>query len=762
MAISQKEMNLEQKTLKETLDWIDEELVSAVNANEDIKGRVAKIKKNVRGGYSDELILAMQRLETSNKRVNKFEESKITPYFARIDFKEDNYDEESFYIGKFGLNDKENLEEKVIDWRAPLADLYYSGTKGKAFYEAPVGIIEGELNLKRKFIINDGEIKEAFDEGIDEIILNNQEIEGTSLIDEYLKINLEQNSNKKLKDVVATIQKEQNDIIRAKMNIPMIVQGSAGSGKTTVALHRLAYLIYRHKKSLNGEDILVIAPNNLFLDYISEILPNLGVDKVKQVTFEDMCGNIIRNKQKINNKNDVFTQIFQEGNEDKNLLVKSIEFKGGLLFKSIFDRYIRYLEILDSSAEDIIFDNILLFPNKEIKRLYVRDLSHLPLNKRKESIKKYFLSKLKNYMPSLMERIDMEYSKRIHQIKMDMEDCEKRRNLLINIYNERDIKKNELKKNGKKIINEYFKKWLYGDVKEIYYNLFLDEELFNKITDDKIPSRFYEYLKEKVQLNIKNKTIDSEDLTGMTYLYHRIFGLDEYKQKVIVVDEAQDYSILQFYIMKQLSSSNSFTIVGDMGQGIYYFNGLKNWEDLISKIFEDNTEFISLTTSYRSTVEIIEFANKVLEKQNLNYKPASPVLRHGMEPKVIEIKNIDEFCEITNDIVIKVKKENKKRTAIICRDIYDAEIVKKALDKVSQYKWRLINSNVDSIIDDNIIIPVHLSKGLEFDCTIIYDCSENKYAEDLLSKKLLYVALTRALHMEYIFYSNKKSKLLNR
>ena len=191
---------------------------------------------------------------------------------------------ESIYIGKKGISNSKDGEEIVVDWRAPVADLYYSGTGGDAYYKAPQGIVEGKLELKRKFLYKNSDIEKVFDEGINNIIINEEE--GQNLVDEFLKINLEESSGKKLKEVVATIQKEQNEIIRWPKNLPIIVQGSAGSGKTTIALHRLAYLIYRYKESMSGDEILVLAPNKLFLSYISDILPSLGAEEVNQSTFE--------------------------------------------------------------------------------------------------------------------------------------------------------------------------------------------------------------------------------------------------------------------------------------------------------------------------------------------------------------------------------------------------------------------------------------------------------------------------------------------
>ncbi|EQB86540.1 hypothetical protein M918_13685 [Clostridium sp. BL8] len=346
--------------------------------------KISTLKKSSGGTYSDDLILAQQIFDFINKNLHKYEEAKEQPYFARIDFREKRREKESFYIGKFGLNDEENNEEVVIDWRAPIANLYYSGTFGQSYYASPMGIIEGDLSLKRKFLVKDGGLEEIFDEGINELIVKTS-AEGNELIDEFLKLNLEQSMSKKLKDVVATIQKEQNEIIRAYKNKPIIIQGSAGSGKTTVALHRLAYLIYTYGNEEKNENILVVAPNKLFIDYISDVLPNLGVYSVKQNTYEELCMEILKIKGKIITKDEKLAKIMEEEQINSvKYITSSSKVKGSLAFKSILDRYIKFLESKDSDVEDIEVEGYTLFTSKEIKKLYIRDLAHLPVKRRKE------------------------------------------------------------------------------------------------------------------------------------------------------------------------------------------------------------------------------------------------------------------------------------------------------------------------------------------------------------------------------------------
>ena len=306
----------EKQYLNDTKEWLGLELNRIKKNENEIKENISSLEKRSKGSYSQELEISRKLYNIVKKNVDEYEEIKERPYFAKINFREFRKDPEDFYIGKIGVGNIETGEEKVIDWRAPIADLYYSGTQGNAYYVAPGGVIEGDLKLKRKFLYNkENNIEKYFDEGINEIILKSQDDGENALVDEFLKVNLEESTGNKLKEVVATIQKEQNDIIRADKSFPIIIQGSAGSGKTTVALHRLAYLMYRYKDTLDGSDILVVAPNKIFLDYISEVLPNLGVNKVPQMTFEELAIKRLGIKGKIITKDKKLVSMIEDLDE---------------------------------------------------------------------------------------------------------------------------------------------------------------------------------------------------------------------------------------------------------------------------------------------------------------------------------------------------------------------------------------------------------------------------------------------------------------
>jgi len=752
-------LNEEKKILVEKKKIIKEELKEKKSKIQEIEKKLSFLSKESKGSYNEEKQTNEKIFNYLSQDIEKYEESLNEPYFGRVDFRERARFTESIYIGKKGISNSKDGEEIVVDWRAPVADLYYSGTGGDSYYKAPGGVIEGKLELKRKFLYNNGDIEQLFDEGINDIIIN--EGEGNNLVDEFLKINLEETRGKKLKEVVATIQKEQNEIIRWPKNLPIIVQGSAGSGKTTIALHRLAYLIYIYKETMSGDEILVLAPNKLFLNYISDILPSLGAEEVNQSTFEELVLSKLKLKGKIYNKDEKLLTIIEEKDEEKKkLIVNSSKVKGTLSFKIMIDRYVSLVEKSILDIKDIKVGNEILFGKNEIKRLYLKDLKSYPINKRKNEIKKYLNLKIKECIESLLLQIDREWEKVISEIRNKYSDSEERRKSLINLYEERDKIKDNIKSNSKKEFNAYFKEWKEVSSKDMYYN-FYNGDLFEIATDNKIPKVLAQYMKDEFNSNYENNIIDEDDLAALAYIRIVLDGIDENEKfKYIIVDEAQDYSPFQVYLVNSFAKGNALTLVGDLAQGIYYYKGLKTWEDITEKVFDGNATYIQLTQSYRSTVEIIDFAKKTLNAQNLGLKDAKPVLRHGTKPKIIKIKDDEEYHNVIDEIITNVKNNGKRSVAIITKNILEASKIYKILKKESIYGFELIEGKEKELKEDLIVIPSYLTKGLEFDCTIILNPSEENYKENILDQRLLYVSLTRALHLEYIIEKDNISKLI--
>ena len=370
------------------------------------------------------------------------------------------------------------------------------------------------------------------------------------------------------------------------------------------------------------------------------------------------------------------------------------------------------------------------------------------------------LLKLKEKIAMLLVQIDREWDLKIKEIKRKLDDSEERRHKLIEIYNERDSLKEHIKHDAKKTMNDYFKHWRGITCSDIYYRLFEDDQIFEIVTANRIPKGLAEYIKNDVLRNKENGIIDEDDLPILFYIHMILEGIDEKnKFKHIVVDEAQDYSPFQIYLINNMSKGNSLTLVGDLAQGIYHYKGIRKWEDITEGVFDGKATFISLSQSYRSTVEIIEFANYALKAQGLNIKSAKPVLRHGDKPQIIKSVSRRESVELIDEIVKRLNSKGKHSIAIITKTFNEAKILDKELKKYTNLEYTLIKGNEkDSPNTDIVLIPTYLTKGLEFDGTIIYNPTEKNYPDNILNQRLLYVALTRALHNEYIITEEELSK----
>ena len=640
--------------MKEELEHFD---YTIEKYNEVIDDTILKIH-HLRDLYKydyDAMLEEKFKLEAYNKSIEK---AKHNPYFARIDFKSSKHFDKC-YIGKKGVIDYDN-NIITVDWRAPISSLYYDSNIGKCEYSAPDGIIKGELLLKRQYTIENGELKNYNDV---DIVSN----------DEILKPYLSANADNRLKNIVSTIQREQNKIIREKIGKNIVVQGVAGSGKTTVALHRIAYLVYNYRDIYKPSDYMVIGPNKFFVHYISNVLPDLDVNGVIQNTLDELFLNYLKEEFVVKNKLDVIK------NTD---IVAS--FKVSMEMKSKIDEYMQQLNIIPD--RDFMVYNIKIVSNSYIKKLY-------------SEINKKIFKSIKSRIDRLILLIEKHINEKIEKISTTF---------IQNSINQENIEK------FKDSINYHLKKYftiLDKDAKKIYINI-LSNLKFN--TD-----------------NINQNIVSIEDIPALIYIQYKLNGsreLDNYKH--IVIDEAQDYGVFTFYVLKKIFKNSTFSIYGDLAQSLYPYRSIVKWETL-NNVFKE-FEILRLNKSYRTTIEIMNEANKINDLLGLD--KAIPVIRHGEE---IEYSN----CDILD--LLKRIKSKYKTIAIITKDKNDSDTIYKRLSDTINVQ--LITKDKISYNNNITILPCYLSKGLEFDCVIVVN--EQKYDKNsVLDMKLLYVSKTRALH----------------
>ena len=673
------------------------------------------------------------------KKLDDIKKIKDKPYFARMDFKEKSKELEAFYIGKISLLDSKTAYPIIVDWSAPIANLYYEGKLGDASYEALGEQIEGEILLKRQYIIE----KQKLLKYVDINVTGN---------DELLDSALEEKADDRLKNIVATIQDEQNKIIRAGLDKPLIVQGVAGSGKTTIALHRIAYLIYNYEKQFKPEEFMIIAPTRFFLNYISNILPDLGVDDVKQCTFEDFAYDVIGKKLKISDSNEklviIVNKDFDEINKgNTDIMIKEAKYKSSLDFKKAIDEYLKDIENNYIPKEDFYFMNHLIMKHTDIDYLFKNTYKMYNFTNRINEIEKNMVSELNRKSEKILEELRAERTRRITGL------AGKER---ADLYDEYDKIIKLLEKSPKKVVREYLDKISKLDCVK-YYKDFIDNYLQNS-------SPVMDYLKSNTSRNLSKNEISFEDLAPLMYIQIKIFGIKEKcKVKHVVIDEAQDYGEFQFDVLKNIINSNSMTILGDIAQGVHYYRGIENWKRFIDTEFKDvNTTYTTLSKTYRTTKEIMNIANNVINKLP-DYEKEFIVLGDPVidRKNSIYMEKASDTSLITgiNNRIDKHLSDGYKSIAIIAKDMKECEALEKELRKI-RADVKLIKGK-DSEYNAGIsIVPSYLAKGLEFDCVIISNANNKKYTGSSLDIKLLYVTITRAMSKLDIFYEDEMTNLM--
>ena len=583
--------------------------------------------------------------------------------------------------------------------------------------------------------------------------------------DEMLQPFLSANSDTRLKNIVATIQAEQNKIIRATMWKPLIVQGVAGSGKTTIALHRIAYLIYNCGQDFFPEEFLIIAPNKFFLNYISNVLPDLGVERVQQRTYEEIAFEVIGKEFQIEDPNEKLSILIDNHKTSKQkayceVMEAASMFKSTVRFKNIMDEYIyevekRFLPNMDFKIMDYTF-----MTKEEIQRLFSREYSYLPLCRRIEEIKKHMYNQIVNNNMKLVEEIESDARYQISRVKYNNEIAEIQRAQIRAIYDERDKKVNSITKNARKNVNDYFKE---NKILEPlgYYKEFIEVYL-EELTRNRIPTEQIKYIKDSFRASQRKGKIEMEDIAPLMYLKFMIHGIKtKFELKHIVVDEAQDFSEFQFYIFKKIVKSNSLTILGDLSQGIYYYRGTRNWQKTMDVVFqgESDLEYLTLQKTYRTTEEIMNMANLVIShiQDKLKCPLGEPVMKNGAPVTIRKFESEENMVNQIKYRLTEFSDKNFKNIAIICKTVEDCIKMREMLGRDDIH----MISDKDSEYNGGIsIVPSYLSKGLEFDAVIITNADNFNYTNSEVDTKLLYVCITRAMNTLDIYSVEEVTKLL--
>lgn len=653
-----KEISEQLRSLQEEIHFKESEITEFKKMLWESKGSIDSVELTTDLMASElEANFALMKMD-KYKRLLRTENS---PYFGRVDFKEDREKQpEEIYIGL--TNVSQGLNHLVYDWRSPIASLFYDYGIGSAMYEAPDGDIKGYMSLRRQYKIENKKLVRVFDNDL-------------NVVDDCLQEVLSQQSSDKMKNIVNTIQAEQNDVIRNINNRNLIVQGIAGSGKTSVALHRIAFLLYKIK-NLKSSNVLIFSPNNVFTEYISNVLPELGEENAMSTTFHDFAKSYINEFKEV----EKFTDFIEKYYTGKEQNIDLIKFKLSNKIIKLIEDYVKKIE-----------NNIKILDNIESK-VYVIEKEYL----------NYLLKERYNKLP-LFNRIE----------KMAEHLCDK--------YG---ISYGKGKRSFIKQIKERLS--IDKDYKKLYKEMF-ESDIFEK------------HYGEKINFSFDKKKINYDDALCFIYMKGLLSGFPYSNLiKQIVVDEAQDYNELQYVILSKIFKKASFTILGDVNQTINPYQKYDTLE-VLSNILNENTKYVELTKTYRSSNEIIEFTNKIL-----GLKHVSAIRKPNKVPVVIK-QNEDGLLDDVNYL-----KNKYSSLAIITKDKKEAlklyDVLKDKIENIS-----LMDDNSEKFNKDLVIVPSYLAKGLEFDSVISYTEKNNTYTGD--EKYLFYVVATRCQH-ELIIYNS--------
>lgn len=665
--------------------------------------------------------------EFERKLVDKYENMLSSPYFARMDFKEEGEEKaEKCYIGISNLIN-EDFHFLIYDWRAPISSMFYDYEVGSAHYKCPEGIINGKISMKRQYKISDGKIDYMFDSNI-------------KIDDEVLQDILSKSSDNKMKAIITTIQKEQNKAIRNEKYKNLIVQGPAGSGKTSVALHRIAYLLYKHRDIITAKNIVIFSPNNIFNDYISNVLPQLGEENMLQTTFKEYMHKGLEDVDGKEDYCEMMENIFGDKSEQFfDVRIKSLKFKSSVEFVNLLKVYIEHLEKMSRDFGDIALREETIISAVQIQELFYKDYESLPLKRKLEKLRQRIVYLIEPYEKRLVDRA-------VEEMKKSDEYLEK--NEMVKVS--KSLVGGEIKA----IVNEVEQKTKF-DLMDCYKSLYEGLEGFLKMANIKYDIESIREIKRYTLENLRAKKINYEDQIALLFIKGAVGGIPKTEEvKYVIIDEAQDYAPLQYEIFNQLFNKANKTILGDISQSINPYMNVGSYNNVVNILKPEDTSIINLTKSYRSTMEITKFSRKILSQEIHD----EYVERSGEWPKLTGLLDEEDINERIVKEVKAYKDDGHNSIGIITKNIDEAQSVYNHLR--GRINVKMIVSEDDEYVNDIIVIPAYLAKGLEFDVVMIYNASDLRY-NDEEDRLLLYTACTRALHVLNIFYLGNVSSLLN-
>lgn len=683
-----------------------------------------------------------------------------SPYFGRFDFQENGLNlSEQIYIGVSSFVAEDGMSFLIYDWRTPIASLYYDYSPGLASYVTPTGRIEGRMELKRQFQIQNGQIRNMFDTS-------------ETIGDEILQQVLGKGANSQMKSIVATIQKEQNAIIRNDTSRMLIVQGAAGSGKTSVALQRVAYLLYKHRQTIKADQIVLFSPNPLFASYISTVLPELGEENMQQTTFQEYLDHWLGSSLQLEDPFDQIEYVLSaQGTPGYEARLQGIEYKASEAYLQALQEYVTWLGNEGMQFNGIRFRDRDLITEERMRVMFYSYDHSLPLFNRVVLLQEWLLNELASlermerealWVEEEINYLDTEQYAEIfgmlHKEKEVFDVAEQYALVRERISNklredegdfdfamkEEALLRRTIVKEGFKPLRKSVKKFSFVDMKGVYGQLFEDGAAYHEKTNGAvIPPLWAEICRQTNETLLRNELL-YEDATPYLYLKELIEGVRMNTEiRYVFVDEGQDYSPFQYEYIKKLFPRARMTVLGDFGQAIFIqATSLDTSDSTLVHLFgEAETSLVRLARSYRSTKEIVEFTKSMLP----GGEEIASFERRGPKPLLTKLDSGEQRdARILADIAA-IRAEGLNSIAVITKTAAESREAYESLRIHGGEALQLITKETPGFEKGVMIIPVYLAKGVEFDAVLVYDASSEAYGREN-ERKLLYTACTRAMH----------------
>jgi len=683
-----------------------------------------------------------------------------SPYFGRIDFQEKGLDfQEQVYIGVSSFAEDDGLSFLIYDWRTPIASMYYDHSPGAAFFETPGGRVDGTMTLKRQYQIREGQLRNLFDSSL-------------TIGDELLQEVLGKGADAQMKSIVATIQKEQNAIIRDDNSRMLIVQGAAGSGKTSAALQRVAYLLYKHREQLRADQIVLFSPNPMFNSYVSTVLPELGEENMQQTTFQEYLeyglGSDLRPEDPFDQLEYALTEEEAPGYEAR---MNGIRYKSSENYLQALRSYalwlgregmrfhpIRFRDRELISAERIKsqfygYDPSVRLSNRvvQLQEWLMKELTLLERKEREELWVQEELNYLDNdqyaeaYRSLHKEEAVFDFTQQYVDIYGEPDQISRQEDDVFDFANrEEDLLRRMVVKEQFKPLRRGVKRLSFIDMFGLYGQLFEDDAAYREMTNGAEAPALWTEICRHTKEKLDRGELLYEDATPYLYLKELVEGVRTNTEvRHVFVDEGQDYSMFQYEFLKKLFPRARMTVLGDFGQAI--FAQATNLQDAASPLVrlygETETTWFALDRSYRSTREIVEFTKAMLP----GGETIVPFDRRGEKPLLLQTADGEARSERIAADLAELRAEGYASIAVVTRTASESREAYEMLAAQGCEELRLITKKTPVFEKGTLIVPAYLAKGVEFDAVLIYDASSRTYRRES-ERKLFYTACTRAMH----------------